>query len=116
MSVVRRDTFGKTYKPMMAFLKKTVNANDSIMASSELGFDLGFFGNLTDDLRLGYINGKTPDYIVVDSGYEEWFKIYSVSDPANYRFIMNRLSREYRPIYNQEPYTVYVRQTSKEVP
>lgn len=113
VSVVRRDTFGKTYKPMMAFVQKTVRANDSVIGSSELGFDLGFFGNLTDDLRLGYLSGKTPDYIVIDSGYEEWFRIYSVTDPANYRFIMNRLSHEYHPIYNQPPYTVYVRQTLK---
>jgi hypothetical protein len=110
VSVVRRDTYGKTYKPTIAFIKQTVPANASIIGTSELGFGLGFFGNLTDDLRLGYRSGKTPDYIVVDSGYEEWFKIYSVTDPVTYQFIRNRLSSEYRPIFNQPPYTIYMRQ------
>jgi 4-amino-4-deoxy-L-arabinose transferase-like glycosyltransferase len=107
--VVKRDTYGKTYKPTIAFIKQTIPANASIIASSELGFDLGFFGNLTDDLRLGYVNGKTPDYIVVDPTYEEWFQIYSVTDPANYEFIRNRLASEYRPIFNNPPYTIYMR-------
>jgi 4-amino-4-deoxy-L-arabinose transferase-like glycosyltransferase len=107
--VVKRDTYGKTYKPTIAFIKQTIPANASIFASSELGFDLGFFGNLTDDLRLGYVNGKTPDYIVVDPTYEEWFQIYSVTDPANYEFIRNRLASEYRPIFNNPPYTIYMR-------
>jgi len=107
--VVKRDSYGKTYKPTIAFIKQTIPANASIIGSSELGFDLGFFGNLTDDLRLGYVNGKTPDYIVVDSVYEEWFQIYSVTDPANYEFIRNRLASEYRPIFNNPTYTIYIR-------
>ncbi|MCM3900983.1 MAG: glycosyltransferase family 39 protein [Pyrinomonadaceae bacterium] len=109
-AIVKRDSFGKTYKPAIAFLKQNVSSNASIMGSSELGFDLGFFGNLTDDIRLGYLSGKTPDYIVVDSGYEEWFKIYSVTDPKNFEFIKARLSNEYHPVFTQPPYTIYARQ------
>lgn len=109
LAVVKRDNYGKTYKPVIAFLKQNTRPDASIMGSSELGFGLGFFGNLTDDLRLGYLSGKTPDYIVVDSGYEEWIKIYSDADPRFAAFVKDRLTNEYHPVFVQPPYTIYAR-------
>lgn len=107
--VIKRDNYGKTYRPAIAFLKQHARPDASIMGSSDLGFGLGFFGNLTDDLRLGYYTGKTPDFIVVEGHYKQWFRAYSQSEPKVYEFIVNRLANEYQPVYVSPPYTIYAR-------
>jgi hypothetical protein len=111
--VIQRDTFGKTYKPAIAFLKKNSEPHASIIGTSELGFDLGFYSNLTDDVRLGYLSGKTPDFIVVDGGYREWFDVYHVTEPETYEFISRRLTGEYHPVYDSSGFTIYARLRNK---
>lgn len=107
--VIARDNYGKTYMPAVAFLKQNAPPGASIMGSAELGFELGFFDNLTDDVKLGYESGKTPDFIVVETRYEEWFENYKTHEPEIHQFITNRLAREYRPVYVNPPYTIYTR-------
>jgi len=104
--VVRRNTWRNAYAPAVAYLKQHA-ANKQIMGSSELGFDLGFFSHLTDDTRLGYDSGKTPDFIVVDSRYSDWFEGYKQNAPSIAGFIQNRLGNEYQPVFRHDEYTIY---------
>jgi 4-amino-4-deoxy-L-arabinose transferase-like glycosyltransferase len=84
--VVRRNTWRNAYRPVIAYLKQHA-AHARVMGSAELGFELGFFENLTDDTRLGYDSGRHPDFIVVETRYAEWFQGYKQKDPQVYGFI-----------------------------
>jgi 4-amino-4-deoxy-L-arabinose transferase-like glycosyltransferase len=94
------NTYARSYRPAIAFLKQHVLPEDSIIGSSAFGFGLGFDSNLRDDIRLGYYTGERPRYIIVNEEYEWVFRNYQSTVPDVYRFIVERLRNEYRPVYD----------------
>ena len=106
--VVRRNNYNNAFRPAVAFVKAHSDARAKIMGSSELGFELGFFsGNVTDDVQLGYASHTVPDLIVVEKRYQEWFNRFRTIDPPVHHFLVDRLTRDYRPVYNHAGYTIY---------
>jgi hypothetical protein len=104
--VVHRNSWRNAYEPVIGYLKRHA-AKAQVMGSSELGFELGFFENLTDDTRLGYDSRKRPDFIVVEARYSDWFQGYKQKDPPIYAFIQKRLNDEYHPVFQHDEYTIY---------
>ncbi|HVX67749.1 MAG TPA: glycosyltransferase family 39 protein [Bryobacteraceae bacterium] len=102
-----RQTYARTYAPAIAFLRSTVGPGHTIMGSASLGFGLRFPRTLVDDVRLGCLTGRKPDYIVVNEEYTQVFRDYSRREPQIYEFIVSRLTQEYEPIYNRAGYQVY---------
>ena len=96
---------------MTAFVKSHARPGDLIMGSSELGWELGFWGNnVVDDFRLGYLTGKHPDIIVLDKNrYQEWIPNLKVFNPKAYEFTTGLLAREFEPVHRNESYIVYLR-------
>jgi hypothetical protein len=80
------------------------------MGSAALDFGLGFEGAVIDDSRLGYHSGKSPDFIVVgDVDYAQYFEGYRTDEPAVYRFIVERLAKDYRLVYDRDAQKIYAR-------
>ena len=77
------------------------------MGSAELGLELGFGRNLIDDVRLGYLSGKTPDYIVVEETYQRSFDIYRMNEPQLYLHIHEALHGKSEVVYDHNYYKIY---------
>ena len=64
--------YRKEYMPVIAYLKSTLQPDDLVMGSAELGFSLGFENpQLVDDVWFGYWSGRRPTVVVVDRWYYE---------------------------------------------
>jgi len=101
------NTYGRSYRPAVGFLKQRTLPQDAIIGSSAFGFGLGFDSNLRDDIRLGYYTGERPQYIIVNEEYQWVFRNYETTAPEVYRFIVERLNNEYRPIYDYGGIQIY---------
>jgi len=107
---IKQNPYRTSYLPAVSFLQENAGQPALIMGSAALDFGLGFEGTAIDDPRLGYHSGKSPDFIVVgDVDYVEYFRGYQTDEPAVYRYIVDRLAKEYRPVYNQAGHTIYAR-------
>jgi hypothetical protein len=107
---IKQNPYRTSYLPAVSFLQKNAGQPALIIGSAALAFGLGFEGAVIDDPRLGYYSGKSPDFIVVgDVDYVEYFRGYQTDEPAVYRYIVERLAKEYRPVYSQAGHTIYAR-------
>jgi hypothetical protein len=106
---VRLNTYGNTFLPAATYLKQHVGDNDLVNGSCELVFGYGYKPNIVDDIRLGYGSGKNPKFIVLDEVYETNIGLWKNSEPDLYRFIENRIEREYQLVYDRAFYKIYRR-------
>jgi hypothetical protein len=106
---VKADTYRREYLPAIDFLQKNVKSSELMIGPGILGFALSYPTNLLDDFRLGVINGKTPDWIIMNSFYEGWTSDLKVVEPDAYRALRNRLVNEFHPLYKQNGFTIYRR-------
>jgi hypothetical protein len=111
----RGNPYRNGFLPAARFVRSRPASAVSVMASSEMGFELGFTPALTDDFRLGYRSGKRAELIVVDAArYRSWIDGLKDQDPENYRYIETMLSRDYTVAYDRAGYRVYERKHSGE--
>lgn len=103
----RINSYAKSYVPVIDFLRGGLQPNSTIVGPASLGFGLGFPRTLVDDVRLGYLSGKRPDYIAVSTEYEWVFRDYRRRDPELYQFIQRRLNDEYRKVYDSAGWQIY---------
>ena len=103
----RVNSYRDSYLPAVAFLKSQMHPDSLIMGSAELGFGLNSFDQVIDDSRLGFASGKKPTFIVVEEVYTTEFEGLKTKYPEIYRFIGNRLSKEYELAYDHEFYQIY---------
>ena len=104
---VKQDAYHQSYLPAIRYLQKNSGPDQIIMGPGILGFGLQYPPNLIDDFRLGYLNGKTPDWIVVNEFYTSWFLELQSVEPDAYQFVRARLDNEFEPVYNQAGIIVY---------
>ena len=105
----RANTYHTSYLPAIRFLQANTNAQQQIIGPGVLGFGLRYAPNLTDDFRLGYLSGETPDWIVVNDWYQAWFRNMKVVEPDSFQFVRNRLDHEYSPVYDKAGFVIYRR-------
>ena len=105
--VIRRNTYGKAFQPMIAFVRTQLVPGELIVGAPELQFGLGFNSNVLDDPRLGFNSGKQPRLLVVDERYRGWFAGFSAREPKVDAFVQQRLRNEYQVIYANSVYQVY---------
>ncbi len=106
---IKQNTYGRLYKPTIAFLKENSTENDLIMGKSDLGFELGFPKNFIDDGEFAYSSGKRPKFIIYDSSVESSWQDSKVFKPEFYVYLPKLLKEEYSVAYENEGYKVYVR-------
>jgi hypothetical protein len=96
----------RQYEPAVAFLNGAVRPEEVVFARSEFYFGIRCHACLRDDEHLGIYSGRHPDYIVVDSDYEEQWDMLRRTKPAVYRAIEDRLSTGYREVFRNRLYRV----------
>ena len=107
---ISRDSYHKTYLPAIAYLKSHAGSGDLIFASSDFGFGLGFYGDVSDDATLGYFTGKRAAYIVVDdAGYGQAFKGFGARNPELEQYVNRALTDNYEKVYADQVYEIYHR-------
>lgn len=91
------------FQQAVAFLKRNTAPGSLTMGSGELGFGLGFEGEIVDDSRLGFLSGRKPDYIVLETQYRSyWFPWFEKHEPATRSYIQSLL-KQYSLIYDPYP-------------
>jgi hypothetical protein len=106
---IKQDTYHTLYVPAISYLEQHTNASDSITGTPALGFGIGFKDRLMTDVRLGYVSGRRPQWIVVADDYESSFKEYQAADPQLYQYINRLLTDEYREVYENPAFKIYAR-------
>jgi 4-amino-4-deoxy-L-arabinose transferase-like glycosyltransferase len=101
--LIKQNYYRSRYLPVTTYLKQHLTPNALTMGSAELGFEIGF-DRLIDDVWLGYYSGKSPDFIVMGSRYEDMMRLFQTKQPEVYRYAQTRLSGEYRLVYEAAPY------------
>jgi len=104
---IKLNSYGRSFAPVVAFLKQTTNPDSVVFASADAGFGLGF-DKLIDDNRLGYYSHRIPDFIVVEEVYLDAFEGHRIHRPDVDRFVKARL-KEYALIYDHDYYKIYRR-------
>jgi 4-amino-4-deoxy-L-arabinose transferase-like glycosyltransferase len=104
---IRADSYHRSYLPAIGFLHENTNTDQSIIGPGILGLALQYPPNLTDDFRLGYLSGETPQWIVVNEWYDVWFRAMRRVEPDSYEFVKNRLDNEYTLVYDQAGFEIY---------
>ena len=101
------DTYHQSYLPAINFLQTNTKPDQSIIGPGILGFGLLYPPNLTDDFRLGYLSGETPEWIVANDWYHTWFRSLRGVEPDAYQFVRNRLDNEYTRVYDRVGMEIY---------
>ena len=116
------DSYRSRYLPAIDYLRRNSSPTDLIVGSGELGFDLGFDGRVVDDARLGYLSGRVPEFIVMDSQYSLfWSAVFLKYEPNTLAYMNDLLRSKYSLVYDQSnvpspafgfynhPYKIYKR-------
>ena len=111
--VARRNDRAASFLPASAYLKSHAAPSAIIMGSPELAFELGFSDRLVDDVKLGFVSGKQPAYVVVERRYEEWFDYARQQEPATFRHIQALLNERLAVVYDQAGYKIYARRAAE---
>ncbi len=104
---IKQNTFGKLYKPMIAFLKENSTENDLIMGGAENGFGLGFPKNHIADGLFGFQTKKRPKFIVYDSAVENSWLDSKTFQPEFYEYLPRLLNEEYRIAFENDAFKIY---------
>jgi 4-amino-4-deoxy-L-arabinose transferase-like glycosyltransferase len=107
--VIARDSYRKSYLPAVSFLNKSAGPDSSITGTAELEFGLDNHNTLLDDKYLGYYNGRRPDFIVVDSRYQQEHDAVESKQPEIHERITRLLTVEYQKVYDHAAYRIYAR-------
>jgi 4-amino-4-deoxy-L-arabinose transferase-like glycosyltransferase len=104
---VKEDSYHQSYLPAIRFLQENSRSDQMIMGPGILGFGLRYPPNLMDDFRLGYLNRKTPDWIVVNDFYTLLFLELKTVEQDAYQFVRARLDSEFMPVYDKAGIVIY---------
>jgi 4-amino-4-deoxy-L-arabinose transferase-like glycosyltransferase len=105
--------YARTYAPAVEVVRKHIAADDLIFGNSSLAFGIGFDDGLVDDVRLGYHTGRKADVVVLDQEYRQAIDRYAQTEPELYRFIQQRIEKEYRPVYDRAGYRILIANTAR---
>ena len=104
---VGENQYRNEYLPAAAYLKQHGPANSLIMGPGQLAFEFGFDARLLDDVRLGFLSGKTPEFYVQDPWYEDWLKQSAKREPAVFEHVTRSLATRYREVYQNHGYRIF---------
>lgn len=107
--VIARDSYSKSYLPAISFLNQNAGSDASITGTAELEFGLANPNALLDDKYLGYYNGRKPEFIVVDTRYQQEYDVVERKQPEIHEHITRLLTDEYEKVYDHAAYRIYAR-------
>jgi hypothetical protein len=106
---IELDTYQNSYAPVVSLIKGHAFSAGTVIGGGELGFQLGFDGQVMDDDTLGYYSGVAPSLIVVNPRYDFQFQQYQSKNSVIYQYLNGRLNGEFQKVYDSGTYQVYLR-------
>jgi hypothetical protein len=101
------DPTDSNYMQVARILKKLPNRQ--ITAPAEFAFEVGFDGQIQDDMRLGHFTGRKP-YLYITNGWQRsWLNVADKSEPEVARAIRARLVNEYQEIFRNDAFVMWRR-------
>ena len=104
-SYVKND-YRDIYLPATDFIARNARPEDTIFASTEWGFALGFDRRIIDDHVFGYRSGKSADFIVMN--LERQRELQTNRWPEVAAFLRAKLGG-YDRVYSNAGYVIYRR-------
>ena len=101
---IHRNDFANEYRPAVATIRQLRQPGDIIMGPSELGYAFGFQLPLIDDCYLGYHSGIKPRLYVMYSSCNP-----PPGDKQPWIWSREQLAANYREMYRNPAYTIYLR-------
>lgn len=98
----------REFKTVAAFIEPYLDQDALVMASAELGFEIGYTDKLLDDWTLGCVNGLEPSIIVLEDGYRERQEHWKSPCEAHIRQTLSP-GGEYELALDEGEYDVYLR-------
>jgi len=108
-ALIAEGRYAGVYRPVIAVLQRNMRPGELVIGSAELGFGLGF-DRVLDDRRLGYYSHRMPRFIVVGEDYRQSLQQFRREQPEIAQYITGVLASLYRPVFENDTYTVYARQ------
>jgi 4-amino-4-deoxy-L-arabinose transferase-like glycosyltransferase len=72
----------RDYFSVTRLLEANYKPGEVLMAPAEFAYKLGFYGGLTEDWRIGYATGKSPELIVLGGLGQGWLKHHQDDSPV----------------------------------
>ncbi|MCX6646556.1 MAG: glycosyltransferase family 39 protein [bacterium] len=112
---VREDSYHNIYMPVIMEVNQQIESGrfedtqPLVSAGAELGFGLGFDGQVIEDPMLGYYSGKLPDIIVLEPHYRGWFEHLETELPEVYEYTQELMANRFVSVYRNEKFEILVR-------
>jgi hypothetical protein len=107
---VRLNPYRKLYQPTVEILRPFVSAGRPVIADYQFSIPLGFPNNLVSDIHFGYLSGSRPDAIQIDKVvFDGNLPGLEAKDPSEGAFLRKLVTEDFRPVWENSAYRVYVR-------
>lgn len=104
---IRREKYQRLYLPLIAFLNSHVYPRELVFGRTELDYKLKCRACLRDDMYLGAISRRRPDFIVLDQDYVALIEKIGTRDKSFLVYVRNLLERSgYVEVYRNKAYRV----------
>ncbi len=104
-----KDPYRKVYLPAMERVRLLDDGSGFIMGSAEIAFGLGFSERIVDDANLGFVTGKDPIVIVMNSWYWSRSELKEAENPGLYHYLKNSVPKEFEKVFENEVYKIYAK-------
>jgi hypothetical protein len=104
---VRLNEYGRLYQPTLRYLQAHVGPGDLVMAPGEFGPGLTFADHVLEDPKLGYRNGRVPEWIVQDKLHDGRMAGWAQTEPALHSHITRLLEGYELVVDNRQAYNYY---------
>jgi 4-amino-4-deoxy-L-arabinose transferase-like glycosyltransferase len=92
------DVHGRAFVPASEYLRQNIAEGQLVMAGGEFGLGLGFARHVLDDAKLGFVNGRVPDYIVISPVYAGRHEGLARSNPEQHAHVQQMLGK-FEPVF-----------------
>jgi hypothetical protein len=83
---------GSAFVPAVEYLQQRISDGDLVMAGGEFGVGLGFADHVLDDAKLGFSNGRVPDFVVLSQIYAHRHARWALTRPELHDHVTRTLS------------------------
>jgi len=105
---IRQDTTANIYRPVVEYVRAHAPADGFVIGPNELLFGLGPQFGFQDDPRLGLGTARAPD-MIIRGPFAIAARDIEREEPQTAQFVRERLTHEYRIVFENEEYQLYQR-------
>jgi hypothetical protein len=109
---VHRNTYARDYLPVARFVEQNSTPDSFIIGPAGFYWALWAERQFVNDMRLGYVTGKSADVIIINDWYRSVLLDITRDIAPARDYAQQLLSQEYTPKLTKGEYTVYLKNSS----